>query len=755
MKLKWSFFDGDNGNNDSEVADESTALEKPQHSQEPQELSRRNFIILTALGAAGCSLSSDEIDNSGDSDITEDTDVESVEAVGCSVGLKEVQSVKEILNSTEYSSDFDADENFRRFVATYEEIFSDKKKQFFYYDAKGNVLLRVEVPANWDMMTSGAKQAWHNTMRQNLKEQNATEVVLLPNSYGDSNGYPFVAVNHLSGPVGTVNDADLEDNDSISDEIVERLKDVASDGARYFNGKQVSIYDAIRLFCEAYDVPLEAALGVCAIESGVKKDAVSEAGAHGLFQFLKGTFDESARLANASNKADHLRSRPIGSFENEWQNRFVQAELFCVHYNVIRGRIRGEIDLLEERLRKIDPNFSTNFEDLAILTAYNAGCGRVNEMIKEFRGLSNREIKKHIGEPSYGRDVWMGVLGRSFGTVPRVGKSVFHYAIKTSAMGYLLAGTSLDDEDASLPVRKIDTSVDAFDEEVLEIAKADLDKKYAHLKKRKVKDKLSTTQDESDRRRKNTAPAQRRALTPELNECFGATFVTKFNAASNKKKFEMYDEGSRLQTKHIDEKLATGELVKMKEEGENYFCEQVGVTDGTKNNSDSLIMHSAFKPLLKAIVELVNYQIDIFNEDPAKFGHANFPYIPHITKLKVSGAFRPMNYQKQLVKKYPGRTTTGFTPHSLGMALDLASYATASGHMVEFEEPFVYEGETKVARGGKLKNSGFGKSTRDILSRMVGRALMALEKPLSEEGVKLMYLWEQSQLNHHVSIKVD
>lgn len=136
-----------------------------------------------------------------------------------------------------------------------------------------------------------------------------------------------------------------------------------------------------------------------------------------------------------------IRSGDVGNFEGNWKNRFMQAEMFCAYYKYSMEQIRPKIDELETRIRKLDPSFPSPLEDVAILTAYNAGPTRVKRCIDRFTALDDDEIKQHIGEPPYGLDVWLGVLGNAFGQEKNVALHVLTYSSKVLASGEMLMGS--------------------------------------------------------------------------------------------------------------------------------------------------------------------------------------------------------------------------------------------------------------------------------------------------------------------------
>jgi len=297
-------------------------------------------------------------------------------------------------------------------------------------------------------------------------------------------------------------------------------------------------------------------------------------------------------------------------------------------------------------------------------------------------------------------------------------------------------------------------------EDAVAEAKTSLSQTYEALKNReKVHDKLSTTPEESAKRRYYTMPRQLDALKGEFTRWFGDNFLERFRASKKLPTTErkpLYEEGGRLQEQHLKEEIEAGNVIKMEpnDPSQPYFCEQVGENGGTDNNPAALYMRKEFLPLMGSLIELVNYQIDMFNTNPAEFGYPGFPKIPHISAIKISGAHRPMmQLYERLTSSKSGSTTKDTSSHIITHALDIGAFSTPGSHMVRFVESMKDEsGKTRVEAGEKLPSEGFGKQTRNILSRMIGRSLLALQEPMKKQGITVMPLWEGSQLNWHVAI---
>ena len=132
--------------------------------------------------------------------------------------------------------------------------------------------------------------------------------------------------------------------------------------------------------------------------------------------------------------------------------------------------------------------------------------------------------------------------------------------------------------------------------------------------------------------------------------------------------------------------------------------------------------------------------------------------VPPISAIKISGAFRPMMQFYELNLRYPGRTTRSLSAHLIGHALDIGALAPQGipdAAVVRFQGALRdRSGVEHIPAGGYLRTSGFGAQTRGLISRMIGRALMAMEVPLKAHmQLTLCPLWEQTQTNWHVVLQ--
>lgn len=774
----------------------------------------------------------------------------------------------EVMRKTKFVGTTSTGETQNRFVDLFIQINKSPEDLFFYYDAVGQLLLEVKLPEELNKIRAEkgrdeyvrALQTWHNENRRKLLPDEA----VTPDDF-DSLGYPFVG----SAKLPKVDDIDTseQDTDAPTEQgmiavVMQRLSEKLASGnskPTYFNGEELTLFDAITRIAEAYDVPVAVAMGLGANESGFQKDAISKADARGIYQLTKGGFNDAKKFAETHPEfSKNFRSGPIGDFEANWQNRFIQIELFCAYYSYLMNQLRAPIEKMEDRIRTLDPSFPVGcLREIGITNAYNAGEGTIGRAIDRFLLLSDEEILLRIGKPPYGVDVWLSMLAHSFGLKVNdkstsVGLHVFTYPQKAFALGSLIRSEQnfvskydtekdepmlefTDFEDtvnatvntaknvltriasfvsfasgtatlvavkrtqskegltrrnflkglvgaAALAVPAAQAAADILpsfedvkdtveadksievDAQLLSEAKAKLDGLYVSLKEYYEKEgRTGLTPKEQNVRRFATINQQRKLLEKEFVKMFGKEIFDEFASSKNlstKDRIKLYDRAAAAQEKHIEEQKKSGKLVRISEtdSGQPIFPEQVGKMSGTDNDPDSLYMHKDFEWITASAVELVNHQIDMFNANPAIYGikDPNFPALPHITSIKVSGALRDvMQTKKMLLSGQAGRTTKDVSAHWLGLALDIGSFATAGGHMVKLKEELREgkNGSVAVKAGKKLPNGGFGKRTREIYSMMIGRALFSMVDPLRiSKGIEIAPLWEPGQLNWHVVI---
>ncbi|MEI6510735.1 MAG: transglycosylase SLT domain-containing protein [Candidatus Uhrbacteria bacterium] len=789
-----------------------------------------------------------------------------------------------------------------QYVSLFKTVFSSPKGTCVYYDTLGNVLLVDKMPdvlaqlaesiekgagtkKELDAMTKTWKdkvQAWHNANRKKI-----SAVTVTPSDYDDKWAYPFVASPVLKNMPAESEATSLIEG--IRERLVEKTKS-PENGPSYFDGAERSIYDGISEIAKAYDIPLAIALGIAANESTFNRTAHSDAGANGIYQVTeKGFGDAKAYIAKHPELGAAVRSGSIGSYEDSWKDRFVSAELCCAYYLLIQGRMRKKLDALETRLLTLDPTFPVGtFLDIATINSYNAGDGRMRDCIDRFLSLSDDEIVAHIGDPEYGADVWLGVVGLSYGLTDdgkfsNVGKDSFLYPQKILAMGSLImdaqnamSAVDRDREDEGVDagdfvpdsatrrgfwrnlsvatgiagvlggifsgngaVRDIrseplNTSVsrrnllkgtakataavigvtspviragaDWLDsrpvtetppevppvspeqpyapveleplKDVEAAATVSLDAVYETLLERAAQKKTGWTPEESKRNNNLfPVPENRRMLKERFIAMFGKDLVKKFKASEGdtfESRAHLYDEARAQQVAYIERQVSTGSFVRLAEDDPTkpYFCEQVDSLSGIKNNPDGLFLRKEFIPVIGTLIELVNYQIDKFNANNLYYGiHGDsFPTLPYISALKISGALRSTLTTKGQFASGKGKDTTpGMTPHWLGSAMDISSFATVPhkdkksgkmvgpmGHMARLDGDLLAKkgGRVIVRRGEKLNNGGDGATTRDILTHMIGRALFAMRDPLMElYGIEIQPKWENPAKNWHVALE--
>lgn len=347
------------------------------------------------------------------------------------VDVRTMPNLAAVMKAARFNGASDTGEITDRLIDFYSEVFADETPgNAYFYDCYGNVLLEVELPENWTSFNQEQKNTWLNDMRKKISGDR-----FLSPSF-DADGYPFVSI-----PINKFVDPEDSFKNSLLSFALENLRapeNRVRDG-RYFNNQEVSLEDAIRRISDVYDVPYEIALGVGAQESLFEQKAASSAAAHGIYQITADAFTDAVAMSRMFDTGS-IRSGAIRSYREDRYNRLVNMEMFCAYYRFLWQFINPSLDLLEKRLRTLDPSFSRQtVAEMAILTTYNAGVRRVPDVIKAFVALSDGEIKKHIGEPPYGLDVWLGVIASHFGD-DRVGKDVFEYAIKVLARGAAILG---------------------------------------------------------------------------------------------------------------------------------------------------------------------------------------------------------------------------------------------------------------------------------------------------------------------------
>ncbi|MFC1811037.1 hypothetical protein ACFLZH_06040, partial [Patescibacteria group bacterium] len=453
--------------------------------------------------------------------------------------------------------------------------------------------------------------------------------------------------------------------------------------------------------------------------------------------------------------------------DNDFYNRFVQIELFCAYYNYMKGKLEKRIEKLNKRIKKLDPAYEGIKKTIILSAAFNAGYSKINKCIDRFLKLSDADIKKKLGKPPYDSNVLLGILANSFGQ-DRVGGHVLFYAVKVEAWSKLL----------DTPIEK-QTNMDVA--ELVSRSEKGLDKKYARLRSA-VKDSKGRfkigyflgSEARAVRGQDVIMPAQVEMLLPTIKEVFAKVFKKnriKQRWSTGRKRIKMirscmrrrkcWKEMQREHTKWKKAEIKKGDLVQMKENDPNkpYFCQQVGKAGGTSNNPDDMYMDQDFEPILEALVELVNHQIDLFNEDPESYGYSQFKgeKIPHVDAIKISGAMRTPHYQYKVLPKSQGAATRDFSAHLFGHALDIGALKPANSRaaLVRFKEAFEYNGKKRIPAGGYLRTKykpKFGGATRAILSKMIGRAFLSMRSPLRDQGIELKPLWERSPKNWHIAI---
>lgn len=320
-------------------------------------------------------------------------------------------------------------------VFLFQDIFTDENPDnVTYYDALGTVLDKKKLPKAWASMTAGDRKSW------------------LESKKPEGTGPVFYDGIHVSFP-----DFKADSGKSLVETAADRSAEETAD-KRFFDGEKVSLSDAVWKICEAYEVPVEIAMGFAANQSLFDKNAVDfnsagEMGGRGLFKITGGAYTDALRyMQKHSESSDKVRKGKLGLFEKEWTNRFVQIEVFCAYYRHLYDGLtspHGALKVLTDRLNVIDPSFSSDsLEELAVITAYYSGPTRVMQVVEAFAELSDDEIKKSVGEPPYGTDTWSKLLIASFGT-NGIDQRSLDFAGKVYAMSAMVSEEGADYVDSA------------------------------------------------------------------------------------------------------------------------------------------------------------------------------------------------------------------------------------------------------------------------------------------------------------------
>lgn len=217
----------------------------------------------------------------------------------------------------------------------------------------------------------------------------------------------------------------------------------------------------------------------------------------------------------------------------------------------------------------------------------------------------------------------------------------------------------------------------------------------------------------------------------------------------------------RQQKAWLDAQIKSGAIIKLEDRPENgaYFCEQVGMSSGYGNNKEMMYMSVDFEPVLEELVRLINYQIDLFNQNPALYGYPEFTgvTIPHISRIKIAGAYRTLQHQYE--GGLPGATGSR-SSHLVAHALDLVPIGgqNEDSYMVEFSEPLIITGQEVIPSGGRLPADSSGGNLRIIMSQMVGHALLTMRETMSSDFT-IMPLYEHTAgdgsgiMGYHVVVR--
>jgi len=435
-------------------------------------MSRRQMLSLTLLGAVGANTAA-AVNNALPTPVQrEERKPKPPRVTTAAESVRAWDSLQHLIHSETYNNPDHTAGRFFGMVDIFKGIhLTEIGEEFIYYSIRGIELSRQKLPKKGDKLPWGEK-VLENFPTQVLKNNNKAEYNrvkvdfwngervqrfqnhgrrqalpaeghILPKYDNPTDraraGYPLIYQPFILG----AKDSDIESR--TAKEIVEERLGTEHFDPRYFGRKKLTFRNAVEIIADGYDVPLFFALGVGAQESGFKLDEKSHAAAEGPYQFLESTAEMARPVANGRHV--NFRKGTIKHFSHEKANPFVQAELFCAHYNQLKEQLAQNLKDLYEAIRTLSPDFNTSLEEVAILTAYNGGLGNCRIAINQFIAAPADKKRQLIGEPPHGLDVWMGIIGFSYRNPRDIGPDVFSYAYKVFAWGQLLLPGAIDKDD--------------------------------------------------------------------------------------------------------------------------------------------------------------------------------------------------------------------------------------------------------------------------------------------------------------------
>lgn len=388
------------------------------------------------IGAAAALVNWMADDNSQEEPVpVTDVDFEELETT-------EYSSITEVLSRLTFSGAMDTGANLSSQVSLYQNIYTGPQNQVYYHDGLGTVLHTAKLPADWDSLSSEERNDWHNNNRREI----VGSALVLPDSY-ESTGYPLISTSRLPK-------IDISDDSSIRETTYGRSQEIISYDKRklsYFEGESMTVLEAIERICDAYDVSFEIAIGIAGNESAFDREAKSEVGALGLFQFMPGAMEDAKDYMNRHPELGaKVRRGDFPLTATYKKNRFVQMELFCAYFLHLQDLLSAQsndthasLQSLEERLQSLDPGFSyKGLEEISAINAFHSGAARIRACIKHFIDLSDEEIIARLGPSPYGVDVWPAILANAMGRENGVKRQVFEYVPRVLAMSSVVRGAS-------------------------------------------------------------------------------------------------------------------------------------------------------------------------------------------------------------------------------------------------------------------------------------------------------------------------
>jgi hypothetical protein len=249
--------------------------------------------------------------------------------------------------------------------------------------------------------------------------------------------------------------------------------------------------------------------------------------------------------------------------------------------------------------------------------------------------------------------------------------------------------------------------------------------------------------------------AQERLFQDVFAEALGEDF-SRLKYVLNRSEYSM------KQLNWLADEISAGRIIELEADNPNspYFCEQVGEVSGYSNEPVMMYLSADFMPVFEELVELVNYQIDMFNQDPAGYGYPQLVgvQIPHISAVKIAGAYRTLAHQYDAGL---AGATRSKSLHLIAQAADIAPIGGQhnGSHMVRFSGNLLVNDKPVELQGDKLPSDESGGDLRIVMSQMIGHALLTMSETMPAEGTQVLPLYEHmagngsSIMGYHVTVR--